>query len=237
MHIDIIGDVHGCFDELYELLIKLGYQVDINVNSYTVSHLSNRKIIFLGDLVDRGPKIVEVLKIASDAAICVCGNHDDKLRRKLRGNPVIIRDGLEETLRQIEERSAQFKEHIMFFLDGMDSHYMLDNGKLVVSHAGIKEEYIGVNTEKARQFCLYGDVRSDINGSRFRYDWAQDYRGKAMIVYGHTPILEPKWVNNTINIDTGCVFGGRLTALRYPEKELVSVQAKQQYYKHKGANS
>ena len=63
-----------------------------------------------------------------------------------------------------------------------------------------------------------------------RYPWAEDYRGDAMVVYGHTPVPEAVWVNKTICIDTGCVFGGRLTALRYPERELVSVPAHEVYY-------
>ncbi len=63
-----------------------------------------------------------------------------------------------------------------------------------------------------------------------RYNWSADYRGKALVVYGHTPVPEPLWLNNTVNIDTGCVFGGRLTALRYPEREIVTVPARATYY-------
>ena len=83
-----------------------------------------------------------------------------------------------------------------------------------------------------RSFALYGETTGETDefGLPIRYSWAAEYRGKAMVVYGHTPVPEPTWLNHTINIDTGCVYGGRLTALRYPEKELVSVPAAQTYY-------
>src|SRR5438445_8678492 len=82
-----------------------------------------------------------------------------------------------------------------------------------------------------RDFSLYGETTGETDefGLPVRYNWASEYRGGAMVVYGHTPVPEPEWLNKTINIDTGCVFGGRLTALRYPEKELVSVPARQTY--------
>ena len=103
----------------------------------------------------------------------------------------------------------------------------LDDGKLVVAHAGMKEEMQGRGSGKVRDFALYGETTGETDefGLPVRYNWAAEYRGKAMVVYGHTPVPEPEWLNRTINIDTGCVFGGKLTALRYPEKELVSVPA------------
>jgi len=233
---DIIGDVHGCFDELKLLLIKLGYEINCD-NGYKISHPDNRKVIFLGDLVDRGPNSPEVLRmamdmIASGIAYCVNGNHDEKLKRKLMGRDVKIAHGLERTLSQLECESDNFKMIISKFLDGLISHYVFDNGKLAVAHAGLKEDYIGRGSAKIREFCMYGETSGEIDefGFPVRYPWAKDYRGEAMIVYGHTPVPEPEWVNNTINIDTGCVFGGKLTALRYPEKELVSVNAEKVYY-------
>ena len=109
---------------------------------------------------------------------------------------------------------------------------MFDDGKLVVAHAGMKEEMQGRGSGKVRDFALYGETtgETDEYGLPVRYNWAAEYRGKAMVVYGHTPVAEPEWLNRTINIDTGCVFGGKLTALRYPERELVSVPALRTYY-------
>ena len=101
-----------------------------------------------------------------------------------------------------------------------------------MAHAGLTEAYQGRSSGRVRSFALYGDSTGETDefGLPVRYPWATDYRGSAMVVYGHTPTPTPEWVNNTICLDTGCVFGGRLTAMRYPEKELVSVPAEQVWY-------
>ena len=235
---DIIGDIHGCFDELVELLKGLGYEISTQPDGETiVKPPEGRKAIFVGDFVDRGPKVAEVLRLVmwmqkADAAICVPGNHDVKLVRALHGRNVNPTHGLAETLSQLEKESTEFKAQIAEFVDGLVSHYVLDNGKLVVAHAGMKTELQGRASGRVREFALYGETTGETDefGLPIRGNWADEYRGDAMVVYGHTPVAEPQWVNRTINIDTGCVFGGKLTALRYPEKELVSVPAHQTYY-------
>ena len=234
---DIIGDVHGCFDELHELLVTLGYTVEKNGDGYRVVTPEGRKAIFVGDLVDRGPKIPEVLKLVmgmveAGTALCVPGNHDMKLLQKLRGKDVKMAHGLANSVAQLETASPEFKSQVVDFIDGLISHYVLDNGKLVVAHAGIKEEMQGRGSSTIRSFALFGETTGETDefGLPVRYNWAADYRGKAMVVYGHTPIAEPQWLNRTVNIDTGCVFGGKLTALRYPEKEFFSVAAHRTYY-------
>jgi len=115
------------------------------------------------------------------------------------------------------------------------SHYVLDDGKLVVAHAGMKESMQGRGSAAVRDFALFGETTGEIDefGLPVRYNWAAEYRGSAMVVYGHTPVPEAEWLNRTINIDTGCVFGGKLTALRYPERELISVPARQTYAESK----
>jgi len=238
---DIIGDVHGCFDELVELLMQLGYSVEKQSNNadsftYSVKSLEGRKVVFLGDLVDRGPKVPEVLRLAmsmvkAGTALCVPGNHDIKLMRKLRGKDVQITHGLADSLQQLDKESPEFRAQVSDFLDELVSHYVLDEGKLVVAHAGMKEEMQGRGSGKVRDFGLYGETTGETDefGLPVRYNWAAEYRGRAMVVYGHTPVPQPDWLNRTINIDTGCVFGGNLTALRYPEKELVSVAARETY--------
>jgi protein phosphatase len=238
---DIIGDVHGCFDELAELLSQLGYSVETQAigdgtGAYSVKPPDGRKAVFLGDLVDRGPKIPEVLRLVmsmseAGTALCVPGNHDIKLLRKLRGKDVQITHGLADSLGQLEKESPEFRNRISEFLDGLVSHYALDDGKLIVAHAGMKEEMQGRGSGKVREFALYGETTGETDefGLPVRYNWAAEYRGKAMVVYGHTPVPQPDWLNRTINIDTGCVFGGSLTALRYPEKELISVAARATY--------
>jgi len=234
---DIIGDIHGCFDELTALLTKLGYQLAIENGEISAFHPDGRKAVFLGDLVDRGPGIRQVLKLVmsmvdSKSALCVPGNHDIKLMRKLHGKDVRITHGLAESLEQLEGESSEFKEKVAAFIDALVSHYVLDDARLVVAHAGLKEELQGRGSGKVRDFALFGETTGETDefGLPVRYNWAAEYRGKAMVVYGHTPVPEPEWLNRTICIDTGCVFGGKLTALRYPEKELVSVDALQTYY-------
>ena len=142
---------------------------------------------------------------------------------------------LEQTVAEIEaiepEQREIVTEEIQTFLKSLISHYVLDDGKLVVAHAGLREELQGRGSGYVRNFALYGETTGEIDsfGLPVRYQWASDYRGKAMVVYGHVPVLEAEWLNNTIDIDTGCVFGGKLTALRYPERELVSVDAAKVY--------
>jgi len=229
---DIIGDIHGCLDELVLLLQKLGYQKD---NGLWI-HPEGRKPVFLGDLVDRGPDSPGVLKlimplVKAGLAWCVPGNHDDKLKRWLTGKQVHVRHGLEATVAQLAGESDEFRKEIIEFVDGLISHYVFDDGKLVVAHAGMKESMQGRGSGVVREFALYGETTGETDefGLPIRYNWAAEYKGKAMVVYGHTPVPEPQWLNNTIDIDTGCVFGGKLTALRYPEKELLSVPAAKVY--------
>ncbi|HUJ14370.1 MAG TPA: polynucleotide kinase-phosphatase [Thermoanaerobaculia bacterium] len=232
---DIIGDVHGCFDELVQLLQTLGYEVA--TDTPFARHPLGRKAIFVGDLVDRGPMTPEVLELVMNmveqgTALAVPGNHDTKLLRKLRGKDVRLTHGLAESIEQLEKRTPEFRERVATFIDSLVSHYVLDEGKLVVAHAGMKQEMQGRGSGKVREFALYGETtgETDEQGLPVRYNWAADYRGRAMVVYGHTAVADAEWLNGTICIDTGCVFGGRLTALRYPEKELVSVQARRMYY-------
>ncbi len=237
---DIIGDVHGCFDELVALLESLGYRIkppNAEGNGYAVAHPEGRKAVFVGDLVDRGPGVVNVLKlvmsmVANGTALCVAGNHESKLVRKLKGRNVQVSHGLAESLAQLQLEPPEFQQQATQFMDGLISHYVLDDGNLVVAHAGMKEEYQGRASGRVRDFCLYGETTGETDewGLPVRADWAAGYRGNATVVYGHTPVAEPTWLNRTINVDTGCVFGGRLTALRYPENELVSVPAARVYY-------
>ena len=229
---DIIGDVHGCCAELEALLDRLGYRI----SEGKVEPPPGRKAVFVGDLVDRGPNAPGVLALVmrmveSGAALCVPGNHDARLVRALQGRKVQRTHGLEETLAQLADETAEFKKKVETFLGGLVSHYVLDGGALVVAHAGMKEEMVGRASGAVRAFALYGDPtgEEDEFGLPVRRDWAAEYRGRARVVYGHTPVAQSEWVNNAINIDTGCVFGGALTALRYPELELVSVPAKAQY--------
>jgi protein phosphatase len=230
---DLIGDVHGCGDELEELLGRLGYAPDA---TGVWRHSAERKAVFLGDLVDRGPRVPDVLRLVmgmvkAGAALCVPGNHDEKLLRWLKGKNVRIAHGLQQSIEQLEREPPELRAEVATFLDGLISHYVLDGGRLVAAHAGMKQEMQGRASGRVREFALYGETTGEFDelGLPVRLDWAAEYRGPARVVYGHTPVDEPRWLNRTINLDTGCVFGGSLTALRYPELELVSVPAARAY--------
>jgi protein phosphatase len=236
---DVIGDVHGCLPELLALLDKLGYQVTADAAGRPVNaaHPAGRRVIFLGDLVDRGPDSPGVLRlamgmVAAGTALAVPGNHEDKLLRALRGRNVRVSHGLAATLEQLAAEPPEFRAAVETFLDGLTSHYVLDGGRLVVAHAGLSEKLQGRASGRVRSFCLYGQTtgETDEYGLPVRYRWAEDYRGRAMVLYGHTPVPTAEWVNNTVCLDTGCVFGGSLTALNYPERVLVSAPAARVYY-------
>lgn len=234
---DIIGDVHGCTNELETLLGQLGYRVAWKEKQVTVMPPEGRRAVFVGDLVDRGPRSPDALRIAMSmvadgSGLCVVGNHDDKLKRHVEGKQVKVAHGLAETIEQLRTEPSEFAGEVRTFLDGLISHYVLDGGKLVVAHAGCKEEMQGRASGAIRSFCMYGETTGEVDefGLPVPYDWASGYKGCAKVVYGHTPVVDANWVNGTLCIDTGCVFGGKLTALRYPELELVEVPALRTYY-------
>jgi protein phosphatase len=238
---DIIGDIHGCALELEQLLNKLEYRVAWSEadgqRTVTVTTAPGRKAVFVGDLIDRGPGSADALRIAMSMvaagdAYVVQGNHERKFERWLDGRKVTIAHGLQQTIDQMAGESAEFRREVTAFLASLRSHVWLDGGRLAVAHAGLKADMIGRGSGAVREFALYGETTGEIDefGLPVRADWAAGYRGETAVIYGHTPVLEAQWVNNTICIDTGCVFGGKLTALRWPEKSLVEVPAIQTWF-------
>ena len=196
-----------------------------------------RRAIFVGNLVDRGPDTPGVLRlvmgmVTAGTAFCVAGNHEVKLLKALRGKNVKRSHGLDASMEQLEGESEEFRAEAARFIDGLIGHYVLDGGRLVVAHAGLIERYHGRASGRVREFCLYGQTtgETDEYGLPVRYPWAQEYRGQAVVLYGHTPVPAAEWLNNTLCLDTGCVFGGRLTALNYPERTTVSVPAARVYH-------
>lgn len=234
---DIVGDVHGCADELEELLGLLGYDVAWSGREASVTPPAGRTLVFVGDLVDRGPRSPDVLRIAmamagAGTALCVEGNHDHKFARWLSGANVKTGHGLQLSIDQMAEEDPAFHARARTYLAGLPPWLWLDDGQLVVAHAGLKEEMIGQTGGKVRSFALYGDTTGETDGFGFpvRRNWPLDYRGEAAVVYGHVAAHDVQAVNNTWCIDTGCCFGGRLTALRWPERELVSVPARKAWF-------
>ncbi|MGQ0671856.1 MAG: metallophosphoesterase [Hyphomicrobium sp.] len=239
---DVIGDVHGCADELFDLLAVLGWTVSTrhvataSRADVEVTPPAGRRLVFVGDLVDRGPRSPDVLRLVMDLvaagfAFAVPGNHDAKFLRWLRGQKVKLSHGLERTVAQFEAESPQFHADVKRFLEELPTHVWLDGGRLAVAHAGIKEPMLGHDSGEVRAFCLYGETSGETDrfGLPIRYHWAAEYAGATAVVYGHTPVPEAEWFNNTLCLDTGCCFGGKLSALRWPEREIVSVPSRAVY--------
>jgi protein phosphatase len=234
---DIVGDVHGCHGELIELLERLGYRIDGTPESPRVEAPPGRRVLFLGDLVDRGPGIPACLRLAlamtrAGTAMCVLGNHDRKLGRWLEGRDVEVAFGLAQSIEQMQAEPQDFKDQVRLYIDELPHHLVLDHGKLVVAHAGLREELHGQDSKRAWSYSIFSETTGerDENGYPVRKDWAAEYSGAARVVYGHTVVPQAVWRNETICLDTGCVYGDRLTALRYPELELVEVAAHAVHY-------
>lgn len=238
---DIIGDVHGCFQELTELLDRLGWQREGEL----YAHPQGRTLVSLGDLADRGPDVANCFRlftgmVHAGRALFVPGNHDNKLLRYLIGRNVKVAHGLEGTIEQLssipEPEQSRLRRDIVELTAKAPPYLLLDRDRLAVAHAGIRKEMLGKVSRRIIDFTLYGDVtgRTTPDGLPVRLDWAGEYRGTTFVVYGHTPMPDAVIRNNTVNIDQGCVFGGALTALRYPEMELLQVPARRVYYQRPG---
>src|SRR5690606_13510046 len=199
---DVVGDVHGCRGAPETLLGELGHERRLDDDGRPVGahHPDRRTAVFVGDLVDRGPDTPGVLRLVMGMvrdgdALCVPGNHEHKLVRALKGKKVKVGHGLAETLEQLDREPPEFRDEVRDFCDGLVAHLVLDDGNLVVAHAGLKEAYHNRTSGRVRSFALYGDTtgETDEYGLPVRLPWAKDYRGKAMVLYGHTPIPEPEW--------------------------------------------
>lgn len=226
---DIIGDIHSCFTELSSLLSLLGY----NINSNGIYHPDNRRIVLVGDLFDRGPYPNQTLdmveNLISSGHFIIKGNHDDKLQRWAKGNKVKKNHGLEDTAHFFEDK----KDRVFSIVSSFPYFLLLDNENLVVCHAGWRNDFKDMDpfNKRVRAYCIYGPVsKVDDDGTPHRIDWEKDRtEQKPIIVHGHRIVREVRKIGNVWNIDTGCVFGGLLTALRYPEMTLTQVKAEKIY--------
>ncbi len=233
---DIIGDVHGCHEELVTLLARLGYRREGDA----FSHPQSRRAVFLGDLPNRGPSSAAVLRtvaamVGRGSALYTPGNHCQKLHEVLTGDRPVPKGATLTTLAELDALPREERESIVrAFIDLYEAappYLILDDGRLVVAHAGIEAWMIGKASGEILRFVREGEVTGRTpEGRPIRRDWAADYEGDALVVYGHTPQRGPRFVKNTVNIDQGCVYGGSLTGLRYPERETVSVPCLRPYW-------
>ncbi|MDM5234548.1 polynucleotide kinase-phosphatase [Lysinibacillus pakistanensis] len=241
--LDIIGDIHGCYDELLELLKKLEYEV--NNEGYFI-HPQGRRFVSVGDIMSRGPKSIKTMEfferhIERGLAFMTDSNHGWKIARWLDGRNVSLHHGdelVEAEFMDYENtyggaQTAALKARLAKCLLAAPSHYVLMNKGLasaVVTHAGIRDRYIGKQSSRISDFCRYGDVQElNISGKPIRNDWFTEHQTSQLIIWGHDPKINPLKQNHTLNIDQGVVFGGQLTAFRYPEQTIISVNAYKNY--------
>lgn len=236
---DIIGDVHGCAAELGDLLAQLGYRIVVDDAGQAVDAVppTGRRVIFVGDVVNRGPDSVGALRLAmgmcrSGHALAVQGNHEHQLSMALRGEKVKMRAGLGKTLAEFAAQPQEFRDDAVAWCAGLPSHLVLAGGALVVVHAGLAERFHRRHSRRVTALALYGEPirEKDEHGLPVRRLWANGYYGEAAVVYGHTPTSQAQWLRGTMCLDTGCVYGGALTALRFPEREVVSVPSRGEWF-------
>ncbi|MFD2705046.1 bis(5'-nucleosyl)-tetraphosphatase PrpE [Salibacterium lacus] len=237
---DFIGDVHGCYQELTAWFHKAGYKK----NGDKYEHPDGRTPVFIGDLTDRGPDSTSVIELVAamvekGTALYIPGNHCDKLYRYMLGRPVQITGGMDTTIEELKALSPELSKSIqntfMHLFEKAPLYLRLDQDSIAAAHAGIPEKYIGQSGKSVKTFVLYGDITGEKkeDGTPVRRDWAAHYTGKRLIVYGHTPVPKPRQLNHTVNIDTGCVFGGHLTGLHYPEMTYTQVPSSMPYIPEK----
>lgn len=241
MKVDVIGDIHSCYAEVCDLLEQLGYEY----KNFRYIHQDGRIPIFLGDITDRGPASIQTIElvyrmvIEQKMAKYIPGNHCNKLYRYFLGNHVKIKNGLETTIEEYtflnQQKQKEIKDKFLSLYEQAPLYLQLPVIQAVIAHAGIKESYIGRFDKQVKSFVLYGDTTGEIDetGRPIRKDWAQDYKGDQWIIYGHTPVLEPRIIHKTINIDTGCVFGNMLTSFSLPEEKIVSIPSKQTFQRER----
>ena len=235
---DIIGDVHGCFDELVELMAQLGYTVNQNRWWVFGFFLGRPQAGLCGRPCGSRPRdcsgTSSRFKRGAIWTSVLCSGQSRHEARQSIARP------RRESARTVWQRrwnnsgmsrmssaskSPSFSIVLSATMSSMMESWSLltlaSRSPCTVADQELCESLPSLARQQERRMNLVLPVR---------YNWAADYRGKALVVYGHTPVPEPLFLNNTVNIDTGCVFGGQLTALRYPEREIVSVKAHQTYY-------
>ena len=206
----VVGDIHGCFDELLDLLEVLKLK-------------SGDRVIAVGDLVTKGPKNREVLDLfISDRRFSsVVGNHDRIIRQKLRGEPVRLNKDQRTVLKQLgpaPERYAEFLRSLPFTID-LGSH--------LVVHAGLRPG-VPLEQQMASDMTEIRTMGAD-PPKRRGLPWYAVYRGPQTILFGHWPARQPRRAAAAIGLDTGCVYGNQLTAFIIETDELISVPARDKY--------
>jgi serine/threonine protein phosphatase 1 len=206
----VVGDIHGCYDELTELLEKAEFS-------------ENDRVVAVGDLITKGPKNREVLELfMTDSRFStVIGNHDLALRRRWNGEDIELKPAQKEAHKELKSEKDAYKNFLnrLPFTIDLDTH--------LVVHAGLRpnvELYSQTTGDMTRIRTLGGDRESE-EGT----PWYHVYYGEKIVLFGHWPAPEPRRGKKAIGLDTGCVYGYDLTAYIIESDEFVSVRAQRAY--------
>jgi hypothetical protein len=207
----IIGDLHGCHDEAVDLLDKLAVS-------------ASDRVIFLGDLVDRGPKPRECVELAMKFE-CILGNHEEKHLQQRHRPDQDLSPG------HLETRRALGPEHFAYF-ESLPTFLELPEFGAAAVHAGAMP---GVPIPRQDPYhllhaqCIRPPERKSYWPSKAPAThtfWTRHWRGPERLIFGHSVVEKPLVTPFAVGVDTGCVFGLSLTALVLPDWEVVSVPSR-----------
>lgn len=222
-----IGDIHGCFLEMIELIHLMGGNSKKSYHPYlgNITRINPPRgycFVFVGDLINKGPNSVDVLLSVLDAidrrvAMSVLGNHDELLRQYLKMDNVGIKEEFFKTITALESRGENVLQFVREHMKNMP--YMLEFQKenILVSHCGLDTPHQNISL-KSRIRSIYGYKH---------HDWAQNYQGKIKVIHGHLVVNEAVERNNTINLDTGCYMGLALSGFDHYNNKFYKVKSRQ----------
>lgn len=206
----VVGDIHGCYDELRELLdrLRLG---------------EHDRVVSVGDLIVKGWKNREVLDLFSsdERFAAVLGNHDLAILRRWRGE----KNKLKKSQKRCRRELKPDKERYFAYLDSLPA--MIDLGSHLVVHAGVRPgvSLAEQSVEDLTELRTLGPDRTRREG----VPWYEVYDGPQTVLFGHWPASRPRRGRRAIGLDTGCVYGYQLTAYIIETDEFVSVPSRRAY--------
>ncbi len=206
----VIGDIHGCFEELQDLLRVVELRTD-------------DRVIAVGDLIVKGPQSREVLDrfIEDNRFSAVLGNHDRALRQHWRGEPRRLSKEQQLTAAELESDRERYSAYLRSL------PFTINLGFHLIVHAGVRP---GVPLRRQVSSDLTEMRTMGANpSSRRGVPWFDVYRGRKIVIFGHWPAKAPRVARRALGLDTGCVYGGRLTAYIIELNQFVSVPARQPY--------
>jgi diadenosine tetraphosphatase ApaH/serine/threonine PP2A family protein phosphatase len=206
----VVGDIHGCYEELLELLNRAAFAAD-------------DRVVAVGDLIVKGEKNRQVLDLfSSDPRFSsVTGNHDLALRRHWRNEPVSLTEQQESAALELDEERARYSQ----YLDSLP--LMIDLGAHLVVHAGLRPG-VALEEQSIEDLTELRTLGPDPK-SREGVPWYEEYEGEKTVLFGHWPAREPRRSRRAIGLDTGCVYGHRLTAYIIETAELITVESRRVY--------